>query len=244
MLRTDGSRVRDLRMLSAELQRGTNPCAAPSNGGCDHLCLFNGTHPLCACAYARLAADGRSCQPYDEFLLYSNIRSIESLHLDVMEQGGGGDSTAAETRIDTPVQSIRHEQRLRNAIALGYDYANRTLFYSDISSHSINAVPFDGDGGGGAANGSHRVLVGKQLAVEGLCYEPLSHALFWTSNRNASVRSVRLAELGADAAANAVAVRTVVRLGAADKPRGIAVESCLGMVYWTNWNTQVRESHF
>lgn len=246
LVRNEGSALRDLRVFSNQLQKGTNACAV-RNGGCHHLCLFNGTHAICACSYARLADDGRACRPYEEFLLYSNIRSIESLHLMDRDAGSGdGASTTATAtataagnpsgqrsmRLDKPVQSIRNETVLRNAIALGYDFAAKLVFYSDIASHSINSVPFDGNAS------AHRVLVGKQIAVEGLCYEPITRALFWTSNRNASVRSVAIAALGADATANAAAVVTVVRLGALDKPRGLAVESCLGMVYWTNWNTQ------
>lgn len=220
LVKNEGSLLRDLKVFSRQLQTGSNACA-DANGGCEHLCLFNGTHPICACSYAQLAPDGRTCQPYAEFLLYSNIRSIESLHLT---------ETAGEP--SQPVQSIRNETVLRNAIALGYDYARKQVFYSDIASHSINSVPF----AGGAAQ--HRVLVGKQVAVEGLCFDPIEQSLFWTSNRNASIRAVRLADLGPDAAENAGRVRTVVRLGQLDKPRGLAVESCLGMVYWTNWNTQ------
>lgn len=31
-------------------------------------------------------------------------------------------------------------------------------------------------------------------------------------------------------------VRQVIQLNPHDKPRGIAIESCMGMVYWANWN--------
>lgn len=230
LVRHEGRGLQDLKIFSRQLQQGTNACAV-RNGGCEHLCLFNGTHPICACSYAQLAADGRSCRPYVEFLLYSNIRSIESLH--VVAAAPNASTTTAE-RPGPPLRSIRNETMLRNAIALGYDLAGGRVFYSDIASQSINVVPFNSSGR------DHRVLVAKQVSVEGLCYDPRSEALFWTSNRNASIRSARLADVegGAAGNANGRAVRTVIRLSAADKPRGIAVEPCLGMMYWTNWNAQ------
>lgn len=234
LVRHEGRGLQDLKIFSRQLQKGANACAL-RNGDCEHLCLFNGTHPMCACSYAQLASDGRSCRPYAEFLLYSNIRSIESLHVVADDESAG--AASKNEAPGSPLRSIRNESMLRNAIALGYDLAGARVFYSDIASQSINVVPFNGTGR------DHRILVAKQVAVEGLCYDPRSAALFWTSNRNASIRSVQLAELSDEstasaAAQNARAVRTVIRLSALDKPRGIAVESCLGMVYWTNWNTQ------
>lgn len=33
-------------------------------------------------------------------------------------------------------------------------------------------------------------------------------------------------------------VKQVIQLDVNDKPRGIAIESCMGMVFWANWNEQ------
>lgn len=48
-------------MFSKLKQKGTNPCAV-RNGGCAELCLYNGTHPVCACAHGKVGSDGRSCE--------------------------------------------------------------------------------------------------------------------------------------------------------------------------------------
>lgn len=40
-------------------------------------------------------------------------------------------------------------------------------------------------------------------------------------------------------ATNISQVETVIRLRPRDKPRGIAVDSCGGRVYWTNWNSHL-----
>lgn len=49
------------QIFSKLKQKGTNPCAI-KNGGCAELCLYNGTHPVCACAHGKVASDGHSCE--------------------------------------------------------------------------------------------------------------------------------------------------------------------------------------
>lgn len=110
------------------------------------------------------------------------------------------------------------------SLGLSFSYKDQRLFYSDIQRGSINAVFFNGT--------DHRTIVDRQGSVEGLAYEQLGHALYWTCNNDATINRVNLTE----SMRNASAVETVVRLRAQDKPRGIAVDSCGQRVYWTNWN--------
>ncbi|MFN9943379.1 MAG: hypothetical protein ACK56I_28295, partial [bacterium] len=60
---------------------GANRCLG-ANNGCAELCLFNGASSVCHCAFKRLGADGRSCEDYAAFVLFSAVNSIESLHLE------------------------------------------------------------------------------------------------------------------------------------------------------------------
>lgn len=60
ILRGVGDSLKDIQVFSPKRQQGTNACAK-NNGGCSELCLFNGTHPVCACAHGYVAPDGRSC---------------------------------------------------------------------------------------------------------------------------------------------------------------------------------------
>lgn len=52
--------LKDIEIFSKYGQQGTNPCAI-NNGGCAELCLFNGTHPVCACQHGYIGADLKSC---------------------------------------------------------------------------------------------------------------------------------------------------------------------------------------
>lgn len=212
----ESSRMRDFKIYSAKVQASaTNTC---HKNNCSELCLYNGTHPVCACSHGKLASDGTTCEPYDTYLLYSKGKSIESVH--VMNSTGDPNE---------PVQRIKDDNLMKNAIALSYDYKRKGIFYSDIHWKSINWVLFNGT--------QHRKLVKNVGGVEGLAYEPLTDTLLWTSSQNASICMVNVGKaLAQDDSSNSTdLVQQVIRLKPTDKPRGIAVEPCLSMVYWTNW---------
>lgn len=207
----------DLTIFSDKIQTGQNPCAT-ANGGCAELCFFNGTHPVCACSHGEVSSDGKSCVPFDEFLIYSRVVSIESIHL------------TNNVNMNSPISKIQHPKLLRNTIGLSYNYEKKRIFYSDVHSSSINWVFFNGT--------EHQILVNKQVSVEGLVYDPIGQNLFWTSNSDASIRAIDTTKMTDDFESNFNMVRQVIQLNPHDKPRGIAIESCMGMVYWANWNAE------
>ncbi|CAH1165542.1 unnamed protein product [Phyllotreta striolata] len=209
-----GDSLRDIHVFSKRKQYGTNPCAS-NNGGCEQLCLFNGTHPACVCSHGRLGADAKSCEPFESFVMYSRVISIDSIQM-------VGDKNLQ----NSPHAAIKNSTMLKNAIGLSFSYRHRRLFYSDIQKGSINAVYFNGT--------DHRVIVERQGSVEGLAYEQIGNSLYWTCNNDATVNRVNLT----DGMSNSSAVETIVRMRAQDKPRGIAVDSCGSRVYWSNWNPQ------
>ncbi|XP_029850375.2 prolow-density lipoprotein receptor-related protein 1 [Ixodes scapularis] len=204
--------VKDLQVFHSRPRRETtNPCST-DNGGCQELCLYRGgLNYTCACSHGRVAADGRTCQDYEGFVMFSRVRTIDSIHM------------MDETNLNAPFPSISSAEFMRNIIGLAFDYSSRRIFYSDIQRGSINGVHFNGSG--------HSVLVQKQGSVEGLAYEPVQNELYWTSHRDASVGRVSLSDPGATP-------EKIVKLGPEDKPRGIVVSSCIKRVFWTNWNAQ------
>lgn len=56
-----GESLKDIQIFSKRKQYGTNPCGI-NNGGCEQLCLFNSTHPVCVCSHGRIAFDGKTCE--------------------------------------------------------------------------------------------------------------------------------------------------------------------------------------
>lgn len=217
MLSSYANILSDLTVFSDKIQTGQNPCMQ-TNGGCTELCFFNGTDAVCACSHGEVAGDGHSCVPFDEFLIYSRVVSIESIHL------------TNNVNMNSPISKIQHPKLLRNTIGLSYSYKEKRIFYSDVHSSSINWVFFNGT--------DHRILVNKQVSVEGLVYDPIGQNLFWTSNSDASIRAIDTTKMTDDFESNFNMVRQVIQLNAHDKPRGIAIESCMGMVYWANWNAE------
>lgn len=216
LIKNEGTSLKDLKIFSQTIQNGSNDCAI-NNGGCQELCLFNGAHPVCACSHGQISKDGRTCEDYDMFLIYSRITSIDSIHM------------TDHTNLNGPIPRIQNSTLLKNTIGLSYDYARSRIFYSDVHSSTINMVFFNGT--------DHKTIVNQQISVEGLAYEALTDQLFWTSNSDSSIRAIDFKLIGTDSANNTKLVRQVIKLNRQDKPRGIAVEPCLSMVYWTNWNS-------
>ncbi|KAL1502195.1 hypothetical protein ABEB36_007373 [Hypothenemus hampei] len=204
--------VGDIQVYSKRKQGGTNVCAK-NNGGCAQLCLFNGTHGVCVCSHGTLTPDGKSCKPLDSFLMFTRVVSIDSI-----DMRGDKDS------FNSPYPIIKNSAYIKNTIGLSFSYKYQRLFYSDIQRGSINAVFFNGS--------DHRIIVEKQGSVEGIAYEQLGNALYWTCNNDATVNRVNLT----DQLTNSSAVETIVRLRSQDKLRGIAVDSCGQRVYFGNWN--------
>jgi len=71
--------MKDLAILSKSRQKGKNACGL-NNGGCQDICLFNGTHPICKCAHGKIGEDGTSCVG---MFYYSDFRvSMKKFKLD------------------------------------------------------------------------------------------------------------------------------------------------------------------
>ena len=69
---------------------------------------------------------------YDEFIFYSRVSSIDSLHIN---------ASPIISSQNSPVQLIRN---VKNVVALAIDYENKRLFFSDIFYKSIKQSNFDG----------------------------------------------------------------------------------------------------
>jgi len=61
LIREFGEHPKDIQIFSKSRHIGTNICAT-HNGGCEELCLFNGTHGVCACTRGIIGADGKTCK--------------------------------------------------------------------------------------------------------------------------------------------------------------------------------------
>ena len=207
-----GDHIKDLKVYYEQPVNQANPCTR-QNGGCSELCVFlGGNRHRCICSHGRLAADNRTCEPYDAFIMFSRIVDIDSIHV------------SDENIQNSPYPLISNKTYMQNVIGLTFSYKDRKIIYSDIQKGSINSMNFNGT--------DHRILVDKQGAVEGIAFDPLNDEIYWTSNSDASINRFRIKNLSKGNRT----VEKIIKLTNQDKPRGIAIDSCRSMIYWTNWN--------
>ena len=198
-------------MSTDETQHGNNSCGL-DNGGCLELCLFNGSYPVCRCFHGKVSNNGKSCTEYESFLMYSSITSIQTLHM--FENQNPND----------PYKSIT-SPLMKNAISLTFDYSTKRIFYSDIQRGNINVVYFNGS--------DHKVLLHQQGSVEGVTFDEKTKTLYWTCQSDATINAKEIMP-----GKESEMVKKIVTLNPDDKPRGIAVDSCESLLFWTNWNSK------
>ncbi|KAL3854930.1 hypothetical protein ACJMK2_014165, partial [Sinanodonta woodiana] len=203
-----GTRLRDIKAFDAERQKGTNPCAT-NNGGCEQLCFYTGKgrDVSCRCSFGKLV-NGTHCGEHNTFLLYSRVTAIESIDLD-------------ENNKNPPIKPIIHETRLRNVIGLAFDHATQTVFFSDIQRGEIQSIFFNGSGLTTVVEG-----IG---SAEGLSFDSVNNDLYYTSYTNSCISRIHVR-------GNDRTSYTVMQMTPRDRLRAITVDSCGGMMYWTNWH--------
>lgn len=168
----------------------------------------------CICSHGRLSASNNlTCEPYDAFIMYSKIVDIDSIHI-------SDDNTQ-----NSPYPLISNKTYMQNVIALTFSYKDKKIFYSDIQKGSINSMNFNGT--------DHQILVDKQGAVEGIAFDSLNNEIYFTSNSDASINRFKIFRVKQ----NKTSVEKIIKLSSnVDRVRGIALDSCRSMIYWTNWN--------
>lgn len=212
-----GSSLKSLRIFSRKKQYGSNPCASHK---CQEICLFNGVKANCLCSNGYPdPKDNKKCKKFDNLMFFSKKDSIEKHHV----------NSENDSVIST---SIKKDIYLQNAVALSYDFRNRLIFYSDLKLHGIFSCTFDGN--------NFTKLLDKQSSVEGLAFNPQDNKLYWTLNADAEIRSIDLnlwknGTIQNDGLEKSITVLFKLKRGI-DKLRAIAVEPCLAMLYFSNWN--------
>lgn len=227
----DQDSIRDMRLFIRRRTAHSNPCSI-NNGGCAHLCLYLGNRKhRCLCEYGLPAADGSRCIPYDFFIAFARKNSIEFVH------------TLDADAVNSPFAPISHSKLMRSVVALAFDFDSRRLFYSDVQTQSIASVAFDGS--------DQQVLADRLGSVEGLAYDFTTRHLYWSNGVDAVIGRLRvsntlptLSNQPDDNAGYVInsnsnsSVERLLRLDVNDRPRGLALDACVGLLFWTNWNSR------
>uniref|UniRef100_A0A8C2K8U2 Low density lipoprotein receptor-related protein 4 n=1 Tax=Cyprinus carpio TaxID=7962 RepID=A0A8C2K8U2_CYPCA len=178
---------------------GRNRCGS-NNGGCSHLCLPSNKTYTCACPTGFRKVDHYNC--LDKFLLFTRRTDIRRISFD------------NEDKLDDVIPLAD----IRNAVALDWDSSERYIYWTDVTTDSINRAKWDGS--------KQEVVVDTSLeSPAGLAIDWLTHKLYWT---DAGTDRIEVSNTDGS-------MRTVLIWENLDRPRDIVVDPIGGFMYWTDW---------
>ncbi|XP_071101709.1 prolow-density lipoprotein receptor-related protein 1-like isoform X1 [Haliotis cracherodii] len=213
-------KLKDIKVFDKHRQTGTNVCSK-NQFGCEQLCLYRGSDASCACSYGKLSSDGRKCEEYTEFLLFSEVTSLQSIHM----KDKPDPNAILKPDPNPPIKPIHNATYMKNVIGLAMDHASQRIFYSDIQRGDIQSVSYNGS--------DITVLVEGVGAAEGLAFDPDTGDLYWTSYTNSSISKINLRKPPKERQ-----VKVIIQLTTEDHPRAIVIDVCQNKLFWTNWNDQ------
>ena len=106
----------------------------------------------------------------------------------------------------------------QTAIGLSYDCHEKYIYWSDVSSNTINWIREDGS--------NFSVILNNVKSAEGLAVDWISRNIYFNDSES---RTIEVASLNG-------LYRKVLIKSHLTNPRGIAVDPIDGYIYWTDWN--------
>uniref|UniRef100_A0A8C9STY0 Low-density lipoprotein receptor-related protein 4 n=1 Tax=Scleropages formosus TaxID=113540 RepID=A0A8C9STY0_SCLFO len=181
---------------------GRNRCGS-NNGGCSHLCLPSNKSYTCACPTGFKKIDNFNCaESLDQFLLFARRTDIRRISFDTEDKSDDV----------IPLADVR------NAVALDWDAQDEYIYWTDVTTDSINRAKWNGS--------KQEVVVDTSLeSPAGLAIDWVTNKLYWTD-----AGTDRIEVSNADGS-----MRTVLIWENLDRPRDIVVDPIGGYMYWTDW---------
>uniref|UniRef100_A0A7N6BYU7 EGF-like domain-containing protein n=1 Tax=Anabas testudineus TaxID=64144 RepID=A0A7N6BYU7_ANATE len=193
----------DIHTLHPQRQpSGRNRCGT-NNGGCSHLCLPSNKTYTCACPTGFKKVDHYNCaNGLDKFLLFARRTDIRRISFDTEDMSDDV----------IPLADVR------NAVALDWDAKDGYVYWTDVTTDSINRALWNGT--------KQEVVVDTSLeSPAGLAIDWVTSKLYWTD-----AGTDRIEVSNADGS-----MRTVLIWENLDRPRDIVVDPVGGFMYWTDW---------
>uniref|UniRef100_A0AAY5EVI9 Low-density lipoprotein receptor-related protein 4 n=1 Tax=Electrophorus electricus TaxID=8005 RepID=A0AAY5EVI9_ELEEL len=181
---------------------GRNRCGT-NNGGCSHLCLPSNKAYTCACPTGFRKVDQYNCAlSLDKFLLFARRTDVRRISFDTEDKSDDV----------IPLADVR------NAVALDWDAHEGHIYWTDVTTDSINRALWNGS--------QQEVVVDTSLeSPAGLAIDWVTQKLYWTD-----AGTDRIEVSNADGT-----MRTVLIWENLDRPRDIVVDPIGGYMYWTDW---------
>uniref|UniRef100_A0A672G5Y7 LDL receptor related protein 4 n=1 Tax=Salarias fasciatus TaxID=181472 RepID=A0A672G5Y7_SALFA len=193
----------DIHTLHPQRQpAGQNRCGS-NNGGCSHLCLPSNKTYTCACPTGFKKVDHHNCaNGLDKFLLFARRTDIRRISFDTEDMSDDV----------IPLADVR------NAVALDWHDKDGYIYWTDVTTDSINRALWNGS--------KQEVVVDTSLeSPAGLAIDWVTNKLYWTD-----AGTDRIEVSNADGS-----MRTVLIWENLDRPRDIVVDPIGGLMYWTDW---------
>ncbi|RUS81822.1 hypothetical protein EGW08_010414, partial [Elysia chlorotica] len=213
-LKSNLEKLSDIVIFDQSVQPNddANPCGV-DNGGCQQLCFaqVNDTVPQCSCSTGMLAADGRTCEAPNSFLLFAAETEIQSLSLDPA-------STA------NPIPAVTG---LQGAVAVDYDAHEGYIYFSQVNSKKISRV-LKGEANvedmmARGMNTTAKGYVHDVTSVEGIAFDWVGKKLYWADLFMNRIYSIN------------VNLTNKVVIAIVQSPRALAIDPCKGFIYWSDW---------
>uniref|UniRef100_UPI00358E1ABB prolow-density lipoprotein receptor-related protein 1 isoform X2 n=1 Tax=Myxine glutinosa TaxID=7769 RepID=UPI00358E1ABB len=187
-------------------------------GGCSDLCLLASSHKTrtCRCRHGfSLGSDGKSCKKpeHDLFLLYCKGRPGMVRGMDITGR--------------TPHDFMIPIENLVNPRAIDFHAATETIYFADTTSLLLGRQKIDG-------SERETILKTNINQVEGIAVDWLGNNLYWTDDGLKSVSVARLEKASQ-------AYKTLIE-GGMTHPRAIVVDPPNGLMYWTDWEENHKDS--
>ncbi|XP_060598307.1 protein sidekick-like [Ruditapes philippinarum] len=151
--------------------------------------------------------------PSDGFLMFSKVRTIESINV------------IDEEDPVSPVYTITNNKYIRAVAALAFDYVGERLFFSDERKQNILST---------FLNGTNIKVVVKDIGqVHGLAYERSGGDIYFTSSTES-----RISKINVNIALNDVTTKpeVLIQQPEEERPRAIVIEHCEKYMYWVTWS--------
>jgi integrin beta 2 len=193
-----------------------------STKNCEQFCFNFGDHAKCDCAYSRLSKNGQSCERFASFIAFASGSKVEFTttfdeQQDYKNISIDNELNRYEVQALKPIESF-----LKAPVAISVDTDRKVLFVSDIQTEQIVAIPF---------NQTQRIVISQNIRrVEGLAYDSHNKHLYLSSEK--SIQRVNVSNLDEKILKHP---EIVLELNRYDLVRGLAVNPCEGILYFTNW---------
>uniref|UniRef100_A0A8C1QPB5 Low density lipoprotein receptor-related protein 1Ab n=1 Tax=Cyprinus carpio TaxID=7962 RepID=A0A8C1QPB5_CYPCA len=189
-------------------------------GGCSDICLLGNSHKsrTCRCRSGfSLGSDGKSCKKpeHELFLVYG--------------KGRPGVIRGMDMHARVYDEHIIPIENLNNPRALDFHAETEFIYFADATSYIIGRQKIDG---------TERDIIVKDgiHTVEGIAVDWMGQNLYWTDDGPKKMISVAKLE-------KASQTRKTLIEGKMTHPRAIVVDPSHGMMYWSDWEEEPKETN-